>query len=64
MNTDQILNIRRWDRATDTIVRTEVQLDELAANPYCYNLADVGLFFINQIRKEMNMQPLPDDCVA
>jgi hypothetical protein len=56
---DQIVEVRRWDPDEGVETLTLVSLRSAIEIPYNLQLADLGFYLLNAIRKDMGLDPLP-----
>lgn len=64
INTDQVIDIRRWDPETSTVVWETANVSDLIKSPEMYNLADLGFFFLNELRKQSELEPYPKGAMS
>lgn len=64
LDLSKLVEIRRWSGYDDSISNEEISLKIIAENPECLNMADVGFYLINELRKELGLEIFPKHCLS
>lgn len=61
MDFKKVCVLRRWCSWTDQIENFDVELLAAIHNPTGYNMADLGFYLLNEVRKDLELPVLDEN---